>query len=76
MTPFQPILEAARARAGGAAALEARLPQPKSPAELRGVADDRYLSLISRRVFRAGLRHAMVDAKWPAFEAAFEISER
>ncbi len=72
MTPFQPILEAARARAGGAAALEARLPQPKSPAELRGVADDRYLSLISRRVFRAGLRHAMVDAKWPAFEAAFE----
>ena len=72
MTPFQPILEAARARAGGATALEARLPQPKSPAELRGVADDRYLSLISRRVFRAGLRHAMVDAKWPAFEAAFE----
>ncbi len=72
MTPFQPILEAARARAGGAAALEARLPQPKSPAELRGVPDDRYLSLISRRVFRAGLRHAMVDAKWPAFEAAFQ----
>ena len=71
MIPFQPILEAAQARAGGAAALEARLPQPKSPAELRGVADDRYLSLISRRVFRAGLRHAMVDAKWPAFEAAF-----
>ncbi len=72
MTSFQPILEAARARAGGAAALEARLPRPKSPAELRSVTDDRYLSLISRRVFRAGLRHAMVDAKWPAFEAAFE----
>ena len=72
MTPFQPILEAARARAGGAAALEARLPQPKTDAELRSVTDDRYLSLISRRVFRAGLRHAMVDAKWPAFEAAFE----
>ena len=72
MTSFQPILEAAQARAGGAAALEARLPRPKSPAELRGVTDDRYLSLISRRVFRAGLRHAMVDAKWPAFEAAFE----
>ncbi len=72
MTSFQPILEAAQARAGGAAALEARLPRPKSPAELRGVADDRYLSLISRRVFRAGLRHTMVDAKWPAFEAAFE----
>ena len=72
MTPFQPILEAARARAGGAAALEARLPRPKSPAALRGLGDDRYLSLISLRVFRAGLRHAMVDAKWPAFEAAFQ----
>ncbi len=72
MTPFQPILEAAQARAGGAAALEARLPRPKTPAELRGVADDRYLSLISLRVFRAGLRHAMVDAKWPAFEEAFQ----
>ncbi len=72
MTRFQPILEAAQARAGGAAALEARLPRPKTPAELRRLADDRYLSLISLRIFRAGLRHAMVDAKWPAFEAAFE----
>ncbi len=72
MTSFQPILEAAQARAGGAAALEARLPRPKTPAGLRGLDDDRYLSLISLRIFRAGLRHAMVDAKWPAFEEAFE----
>ena len=72
MTPFQPLLEAAQARAGSAAALAARLPRPKTPAELRGLGDDRYLSLISLRIFRAGLRHAMVDAKWPAFEAAFE----
>ena len=72
MIPFQPLLEAAQARAGGAAALAARLPRPKTPAELRGLGDDRYLSLISLRIFRAGLRHAMVDAKWPAFKAAFE----
>ncbi len=72
MIPFQPILEAAQARAGGAAALEARLPRPKSPAELRRVADDRYLSLISLRVFRAGLKHSMVDAKWPVFEEVFQ----
>ncbi len=72
MTRFQPILEAAQARAGGAAALEARLPVPKTDDELRGVADDRYLSLMSLRIFRAGLRHAMVDAKWPAFEEAFQ----
>ena len=58
-------------RFGSAAALEARLPQPRSADELRGVSDDRYLSLISLRIFRAGLKHSLVDAKWPAFEQAF-----
>jgi 3-methyladenine DNA glycosylase Tag len=68
--PFAPILDAARTRLG-AAALEARLPQPHSPAELRTVGDDRYLSQMSLRIFRAGLKHSLVDAKWPAFEEAF-----
>ncbi len=68
--PFATILDAARQR-HGAAALEARLPQPKSAEALTAVADDRYLSQMSLRVFRAGLRHSVVDAKWPAFEAAF-----
>jgi 3-methyladenine DNA glycosylase Tag len=72
MVDFQPILQAAEARAGGAAALRARLPTPKSAAELRAVGDDRYLSLMSLRTFRAGLKHAMVDARWPAFEEAFQ----
>jgi len=58
-------------RFGSAAALEAQLPQPKSADELRALADDRYLSLIGLRVFRAGLRHSVVDARWPAFEEAF-----
>lgn len=58
-------------RFGSAAALEARLPVPGSAGELRAVADDRYLSLISLRVFRAGLRHSVVDARWPAFEEVF-----
>jgi 3-methyladenine DNA glycosylase Tag len=71
MTDFETILAEARARAGGAAALEQRLPVPKAPDELRALGDDRYLSLMSLRVFRAGLKHSMVDAKWPAFEAAF-----
>lgn len=71
MVPFETVFEAAAKRAGGAAALETRMPVPKSAAELRGVGDDRYLSLMSRRVFRAGLKHSLVDAKWPAFEDAF-----
>ena len=41
--PFAPILDAARTR-HGAEALEARLPKPKSVAELAATPDDRYLS--------------------------------
>lgn len=55
----------------GANELLAVLPQPMSSAELAQVGDDRYLSLMSLRIFRAGLKHSMVDAKWPAFEEAF-----
>jgi 3-methyladenine DNA glycosylase Tag len=58
-------------RFGSIAELEARLPQPRSDAELRAISDDRYLSTISLRVFRAGLKHSLVDAKWPAFEEVF-----
>ena len=70
-TSFAPILEAARTRLG-AAALEERLPQPRSAAELKAVPDDRYLSQMSLRIFRAGLKHSLVDAKWPAFEEVFK----
>src|SRR3954453_1713715 len=61
------MLDAACAR-HGAVALDARLPQPKPPQELRAIPDDRYLSL---RIFRAGLKHSLVDAKWPVFEEVF-----
>src|ERR1700758_1700082 len=67
---FGPILEAARTRLG-AGALETRLTQPRSPAELKAVPDDRYLSQMELRIFRAGLKHSLVDAKWPAFEEVF-----
>ncbi len=70
MTSFQAILETARTRYG-AAALDARLPTPKTADQLRAVSDDRYLSQMSRRIFHAGLKHSMVDAKWPAFEEVF-----
>ncbi len=71
---FAPIIEAARTRLG-VAALEARLPQPRSPAELRSTSDDRYLSQMELRIFRAGLKHSLVDAKWPAFEEVFAAFE-
>jgi 3-methyladenine DNA glycosylase Tag len=70
VTPFATILGTARTR-HGAASLEARLPRPKTPAELKATPDDRYLSQMSLRIFRAGLKHSVVDAKWPAFEEVF-----
>jgi 3-methyladenine DNA glycosylase Tag len=67
---FAPILDAARTRLG-AKGLDARLTQPRSPAQLKSVTDDRYLSQMELRIFRAGLKHSLVDAKWPAFEEVF-----
>lgn len=58
-------------RFGSRGELEARLPIPNSAEQLRLMTDDRYLSMIALRVFRAGLKHSVVDARWAAFEAAF-----
>ena len=70
-SPFATILDAALRR-HGKAALETRLPTPKTAAELTATADGRYLSTMSRRIFQAGLKHSLVDAKWPAFEEVFD----
>ncbi|MBD8680667.1 DNA-3-methyladenine glycosylase I [Pseudomonas sp. CFBP 13719] len=58
-------------RFGSQKALEARLPTAKSAAQLRKISADRYLSTMALRVFRAGLKHSLVDSKWPAFEEVF-----
>lgn len=58
-------------RKGSIQALEDSLPVPLTEEQLIAVPDSRYLSLMTQRIFRAGLRHAMVDARWPAFEEAF-----
>ncbi|SDO68763.1 DNA-3-methyladenine glycosylase I [Halomonas shengliensis] len=60
-----------RRRFDSDAAMEAFLPRALAPDELKGLGDDRYLSAMSRRVFRAGMQHSVVDARWTAFEAAF-----
>ncbi len=70
MTSFAPIYQAALNRVGEVE-LTARLPEVKDAAALAAEPDDRYLSLLCLRVFRAGLKHSLVDAKWPGFEAAF-----
>jgi len=72
MTPFEVIESAAIERLGDEAALESRLVRPEPPESLAMIGDDRYLSVLCRRVFRAGLTHRLVDARWPAFEMAFD----
>lgn len=71
MKEFAKIYATAVERKGGEENLNMILPVPKTPRQLKNLADDRYLSEMSRRVFRAGLKHSMVDAKWPAFEKVF-----
>jgi len=51
--------------------IEVLLPQPRTAEELAAVPDDRLFSDLTRRVFRAGLKHSLVDSKWSAFEQAF-----
>jgi 3-methyladenine DNA glycosylase Tag len=71
MKRFAPILVRAQKRVGGSQSLEELLLSPVDAEDLQAMADDRYFSLMSLRVFRAGLKHSMVDARWPAFEEVF-----
>jgi len=75
MNTFEPVLVRALARCGGTKALDGLLPVANSAAALRARGDDRYLSQMSKRIFRAGLHHAMVDDRWPVFEDAFKRFE-
>ncbi len=70
MTPFKNIVAEAERRLGEPE-LKKRLLEVKTPGDLEAAGDDRYLSLMCLRMFRAGLKHSMVDARWPAFEEVF-----
>ena len=70
---YQHVLE----RLGSARQLEALLPKPATASQLQAEDDAFYLSTICRRVFRAGLKHSVVDNKWPGFEKAlFQFNPR
>ena len=71
MKQFDDLFRLASARKGGSKALEALLPAVASARWLKQQPDAFYLSTMTRRIFRAGLKHSVVDARWPAFEAAF-----
>ncbi len=70
MRHFNDILADVTARIGDEELAE-QLIVPLEYQQLEELGDDRYLSLMCLRIFRAGLKHSMVDAKWPAFEEVF-----
>ncbi len=71
MKDFQWIYQYALQRFHSADDLMAQLPAALDYQQLIALEDKFLLSTMSRRIFRAGLKHSLVDAKWPAFEQAF-----
>jgi len=73
LTPFATIQALAEERKGGKAALDKLLMQhrPLTPKKLAAIADDRYLSMMTRCVFQAGFNWKVIEHKWAGFEAAF-----
>ncbi|SHK08639.1 DNA-3-methyladenine glycosylase I [Marinobacter antarcticus] len=68
---FSDIHERAIARKGGVEELNALMPKIPSATELEARTDDRYLSEITRCIFKAGFVWRVIDNKWSGFEAAF-----
>ncbi len=72
ITPFAEICHRAAARKGGEHALaDLVCGGIRSPGELASLGDDRYLSVLTSAVFKAGFVWQIIDRKWPGFEAAF-----
>lgn len=71
MRTFQEIFDISAGRHGGADALEALLPTPKTADELAAIPEDRWLAELSKFVFRTGLNWKVIENKWPGFETAF-----
>lgn len=56
---------------GSSQALQQTLPSHLSGAELAAISEHRYLSAMTKCVFRAGFVWRVIERKWPGFEEAF-----
>lgn len=68
---YEWLYDIARKRFDSDEAFESFLPTCLSDEQLKTISSGEYLSAITRRVFRAGMTHSVIDARWPAFEKAF-----
>ena len=48
-----------------------RLPKRISPTVLNRIPDDRWLSMMTKRIFQAGFVWRVIEQKWPDFEKLF-----
>lgn len=68
---FAPFYQQAVKVKGGKDALEALWPEALAAEDLAEIADDRWLSHMTKCVFRAGFVWRVIEQKWPGFEDAF-----
>ncbi len=72
MQSFDEIYARAVVRKGSDSALKELLPTGiKSHEELAVISDDRYLSAMTKAIFKAGFVWKVIDNKWAGFEDAF-----
>ncbi|HFD91924.1 MAG TPA: 3-methyladenine DNA glycosylase [Gammaproteobacteria bacterium] len=71
MQSMKQITAIAARRKGGGAALERLLTRPLSPARIRKIPDDRWLSAMTKCVFQAGFNWQVIEDKWARFEEVF-----
>ncbi|MFT7127794.1 MAG: 3-methyladenine DNA glycosylase Tag [Pseudoalteromonas tetraodonis] len=71
MTKFQALWDRAAQRKGGKEALALLMPATLSQTEFLSQTDDRWLSMMTRCVFRAGFVWRVIEHKWDGFEEAF-----
>ena len=72
MTRFETLYHAAVKKLGGEQQLQEQFPEVLTEQQLSRIGDDRYLSMMTRCVFRAGFVWRVINNKWPGFEAAFD----
>ncbi len=70
MIAFDELLQTAILHKGSQSAVMVDLPNPLSVSALTALPDSYFLSAMTRRIFQAGLKHSVIDAKWPQFELA------
>lgn len=68
---FKPIQQSVLQRFESVQDLDELMPDTRSVAELELISDDRYLSAMCLRVFRAGMNHGVVDSKWRNFDTVY-----